>query len=80
MYICREWAGNWGNSALITPQDLENSRSRNYVNGYMVPYSDNNWADWFKQFTLQTGCEYTIRSGKQSNTLSRETGVIQMEG
>ena len=51
-----------------------------YVTGYMVPYSDNNWADWFKRFTLQTGCEYTIHSGKQSNTQSRETGVIQMEG
>ena len=25
-----------------------------YVTGYMVPYSDNNWADWFKRFTLQT--------------------------
>jgi len=32
-----------------------------YVTGYMVPYSDKNWADWFKRFTLQTGCEYTLR-------------------
>ena len=51
-----------------------------YVTGYMVPYSDRNWEDWFQQFTLQTGREYTICSGKQSNTQSREIGVMKMEG
>ena len=51
-----------------------------YVTGYMVPYSDRNWEDWFQRFTLQTGCEYTIHSGKQSNTQSRETGVMKTEG
>ena len=51
-----------------------------YVTGYMVPYSDRNWEDWFQRFTLQTGCEYTIRSGKQSNTQSRETGMMETEG
>ena len=50
------------------------------VTGYMVPYSDHNWEDWFQRFTLQTGCEYTIRSGKQSNTQLREKGVMKMEG
>ena len=51
-----------------------------YVTGYTVPYSDRNWEDWFQRFTLQTGCEYTIHSGKQSNTQSRETGVMKTEG
>ena len=46
---------------------------------YMVPYSDRNWEDWFQWFTLQTGCEYTTCSGKQSNTQSRETGVTKTE-
>ena len=31
-----------------------------YVTGYMVPYSDCNWDDWFQRFTLQMGCDYTF--------------------
>ena len=30
-------------------------RNDPYLTGYMVPYSDQNWAYWFQQFTLQTG-------------------------
>ena len=48
-----------------------------YVTGYMVPYSDHNWADWFQRFTLQTGCDYTFW---ESNTQSRGTGVMKMKG
>ena len=51
-----------------------------YVTGYMVPYSDRNWEDWFQRFTLQTGCDYTFCLGKQRNTQSRETGVVKMKG
>ena len=54
--------------------------SEPYVTGYMVPYSDHNWADWFQRFTLQTGCDYTFCLGKESNTQSRGTGVMKMKG
>ena len=51
-----------------------------YVTAYMVPYTKSKWEDWLKKLTLQTGCEYGIRSQKRSNAQSQETGVIQMEG
>ncbi len=46
----------------------------------MMYYNDKKWDVWLKRLTLQTGCEYTIRTGKQTNAQSRETGVIKLEG
>ena len=49
------------------------------VIGYMIPYSEENWVSWLKQFTLQSGCEFTIRTGLQENEKSRESGVLQYQ-
>ena len=51
-----------------------------YVMRYVVPYTNSKWEDWLTKFTLQTGCEYRICSQKQSNTQSRERGVMKVEG
>ena len=32
-----------------------------------------------QQFILQTGCEYSARSGKTSNSESREVGVLRLQ-
>lgn len=51
-----------------------------FVIGYMTLYSECGWQDWLKKFTLQSGCEYTIRTGMQKNEQSRESGVIRLKG
>ena len=60
--------------------DKEGQVKEPYVTGYMVPYSENLWKDWLKHFTLQSGCEYTIRTGVQKNEESRERGAIKLQG
>lgn len=50
------------------------------MTGYMVPYSENSWKDWLKRFSLQSGCEYTLRTGVQKNEESRERGAIKLQG
>ena len=52
--------------------DKEGLAREPYVTGYMVPYSENSWKDWLKRFSLQSGCEYTLRTGIQKNEKSKE--------
>ena len=47
------------------------------VVGYIIPYAEEAWKSWMKQFTLQSGCEFTVRTGLQENQKSRETGVLK---
>ena len=49
------------------------------VIGYIIPYTEESWKSWMKQFTLQSGCEFTIRTGLQENQKSRESGVLRYQ-
>ena len=51
-----------------------------YATGYMIPYEEKAWENWFRRFILQMGCQYTIRRGMQTNEQSREVGVIKLQG
>ena len=43
----------------------------------MIPYSEESWKSWMKQFILQSGCQFTIHTDVQENqNTSRESGVI----
>ena len=42
------------------------------VTGYLIPYTGDAWNRWFKQFTFQSACEYTIHTSLQENQKSRE--------
>ena len=50
-----------------------------YVIGFIIPYTEKAWKSWMKQFTLQSGCEFTVRTGLQDNQKSRETGVLKYQ-
>lgn len=60
--------------------DKEGQVREPYVTGYMLPYTENSWKEWLKRFTLQSGCEYTRRTGIQTNEESRERGAIKLQG
>ena len=60
-----------------TQKDTTTTKS---VIGYMTPYTEELWKSWMKQFTLQTKCQFTIRTGVQGNqNTSRESGVIKFQ-
>lgn len=45
--------------------EKEGQCKEEYVTVFMNPCDESSWEEWLKQFTLQTGCEYTIHSGIQ---------------
>ena len=51
-----------------------------YATGHTIPYEEKMWKDWFRHFTLQMGCQYTIQRGMQTNEQSREVGAINLQG
>ena len=60
--------------------DNKGKPTTNSVIGYMTPYTEELWKSWMKQFTLQTECQFTIRTGVQENqNTSRESGVIKFQ-
>ena len=50
-----------------------------YGTGYFTAYSSEAWESWLKSFSMQTGTEYKICTGKNVNKESN-TGVLQMNG
>ena len=47
-----------------------------YGTGYFTKYSDETWVQWMKSFSMQTGTEYKICTGKNE----ANTGVLEMNG
>ena len=50
-----------------------------YGTGYFTNYSDETWELWMKSFSMQTGTEYKICTGKNINK-EANTGVLEMNG
>lgn len=71
---CMRIAGLHAQCYSALPEKLKSQT----VIGYMIPYNEATWQDWFQQFVLQSQCEYTARNGSKTNSQSREKGVIKV--
>ena len=53
--------------------------SDQYGLGYLIPFTKEWWEKWRRKYSLQSGIDYKIETGKQANT-KEEHGVAYCEG
>jgi len=49
-----------------------------YGLGYLAPFTKEKWEEWRRKYSLQSGIDYNIETGKQTN--SKEHGVAYSNG
>ena len=64
---------------LFTATAPSHKGSNEYGLGYLVPFTKERWEEWHRKYALQSGIDFTIGTGKQSNSKD-EHGVAYING